>query len=142
MPSWVVIGLSGVTNSGKTSLSRGLAGRYRGTREICQDHYFLPVSSPKHVLVEEVNHFNWELMSALDMDKMVADVHAIIDRYDLYFCKPFIFVIPFYKWLNIIKINSISPLPVETSSIVGSCRQAIKTKASVSKKQFFIYFVW
>nr|BAN20678.1 unkown protein [Riptortus pedestris] len=80
MSSWVVIGLCGVTNSGKTSLSRAIANRYPGTLELCQDTYFLPVDSPNHVYAEGVNHFNWELMSALDMDKMVADVHKIIDR--------------------------------------------------------------
>lgn len=80
MSSWVVIGLSGVTNSGKTSLSKAIVSRYPGTHTICQDSYFISVDSPKHVFVKEVGHFNWDIMSALDMDKMVEDVHKIIDR--------------------------------------------------------------
>ncbi|XP_066903564.1 nicotinamide riboside kinase 1 isoform X3 [Halyomorpha halys] len=78
-PNWLVVGLCGVTNSGKTSLAKALQARYPGAHYICQDSYFRPVTWPGHVYVPEVDHFNWDVMSALDMETMVKDVHQLVD---------------------------------------------------------------
>ena len=77
---WLVVGLCGVTNSGKTSLAKALQAKYPGARYICQDSYFRPVTWPGHIYVSEVDHFNWDIMSAIDMETMLKDVHQIVDR--------------------------------------------------------------
>lgn len=103
-----VVALCGVTCSGKTSIAKLLADRYRKMNgssnpsnetahnnnsisdakfkgDICvktifMDDYFLPESDTRHILVPELNHINWELMTSLDIEKMVADVTSEIER--------------------------------------------------------------
>lgn len=45
---------------------------------LAQDTYFLPINSPKHIIIPELNHINWELSSSLDMEKMYEDVLEIM----------------------------------------------------------------
>lgn len=89
---WLVIGVSGVTCGGKTTLSNALelylqqiAGhigtrlhdrmRIGRTHVIHQDEYFLDEDDPRHQLVAELGHNNWELPTALDGDRMLNDIH-------------------------------------------------------------------
>lgn len=45
---------------------------------INQDEYFLPVDHPNHTWIEKLNHINWEILTALDVDKMCDDIRAIV----------------------------------------------------------------
>lgn len=86
---WLVIGVSGVTCGGKTTLANalkhylqqnigqsGLHDRMSIGRTciIHQDEYFLEEDDPRHKLVAELGHNNWELPSALDGDRMMTDI--------------------------------------------------------------------
>lgn len=74
--SILVIGLSGVTNGGKSTLANYLKKVLpNGTRLIKQDDYFLPENSPLHVPSPgNINHHNWDIITSLDMDTMVKDI--------------------------------------------------------------------
>uniref|UniRef100_A0A182QJK4 Deoxynucleoside kinase domain-containing protein n=1 Tax=Anopheles farauti TaxID=69004 RepID=A0A182QJK4_9DIPT len=103
METWLVIGISGVTNGGKTTLAKALETYFlahKGTvffREnlhlnqvvsICQDDYFLPVDSPRHEIIKKLNHINWEVMGSLDMDRMCQDVMKVLGhKFILYDCQ-------------------------------------------------------
>lgn len=77
--TWLIIGISGVTCGGKTTLADSLLEHFKSAvgREIKtgvelrrveiikQDNYFLPVEDSRHVLVESLNHFNWEILSSM-----------------------------------------------------------------------------
>ena len=77
--TWVVIGISGVTCGGKSTLAESLFEHFKGVvgKEIKngvelkkvellkQDAYFLSVEDKRHKIVEELNHFNWEILSSL-----------------------------------------------------------------------------
>ncbi|KAF9415713.1 hypothetical protein HW555_006747 [Spodoptera exigua] len=76
--NWVVIGIGGVTCGGKTSLARRLRGALRQARVVHQDAYFLADDSPRHVYIPELRHNNYDILAALDMDRMMADVAAIL----------------------------------------------------------------
>ncbi|CAD0250788.1 unnamed protein product [Spodoptera exigua] len=76
--NWVVIGIGGVTCGGKTSLARRLRGALRPARVVHQDAYFLADDSPRHVYIPELRHNNYDILAALDMDRMMADVAAIL----------------------------------------------------------------
>ncbi|KAG4078795.1 hypothetical protein HA402_015385 [Bradysia odoriphaga] len=93
--SWLVIGVSGVSCSGKTSLAQSIANVFSDSvltekfypnlkigqvKLVCQDDYFWPIDHPKHewVKVNGVDHINREQLSALDMDKMCDDLMRII----------------------------------------------------------------
>ncbi|GFR64815.1 nicotinamide riboside kinase 1 [Elysia marginata] len=72
-----VIGLSGTTNSGKTTLSSMLCKNLPNSSNICQDHYFYGPNDPR-VRRDEDGKQNWEELQAMDMDQMMKDVHSWI----------------------------------------------------------------
>ncbi|PNF26848.1 hypothetical protein B7P43_G16836 [Cryptotermes secundus] len=47
-----------------------------GSFLVFQDSFFLPVDSQQHTLIPALNHFNWEIMTSLDMEKM----HALTEN--------------------------------------------------------------
>ncbi|CAH0598143.1 unnamed protein product [Chrysodeixis includens] len=73
---WVVIGISGVTCGGKTTLASRLRETLAPVAVLHQDKYFLPDDSPKHVPVAGLSrrHNNYDILSALDMEAMLRDV--------------------------------------------------------------------
>uniref|UniRef100_A0A1B0B188 Dolichol phosphate-mannose biosynthesis regulatory protein n=1 Tax=Glossina palpalis gambiensis TaxID=67801 RepID=A0A1B0B188_9MUSC len=86
---WLVIGISGVTCGGKTTLARSLRDYFTSQRNsplwntsfiindvqlISQDDYFLPVDDLRHKWVEKLNVINFELLSSLDMKQMLSDI--------------------------------------------------------------------
>jgi nicotinamide/nicotinate riboside kinase len=99
MDAWLVIGISGVTCGGKTTLAQSLLDHFRKSHSkmikdhikiknvvlMNQDDYFLPVDSPTHTLVEKLNHINWEVISAIDMDRMCGDILNVLgEKFLLY----------------------------------------------------------
>ncbi|XP_076060275.1 nicotinamide riboside kinase 1 [Oratosquilla oratoria] len=77
--SWLVVGISGVTCGGKSTLAKGLVPHFNDmTKIIHQDDYFFPEDSPKHILVPGLNHSNWDVISSVDMEKMMRDIHTIL----------------------------------------------------------------
>lgn len=102
METWLVIGVSGVTNGGKTTLAKCLQRYFTDHLNkiifkenitlhkvalLSQDDYFLPVDSPKHKVIEKLGHINWEILSAIDMDKMCHDIMKILGhKFILYNC--------------------------------------------------------
>ncbi|XP_076288369.1 nicotinamide riboside kinase [Lasioglossum baleicum] len=76
--NWIVLGISGATCSGKTSLVNRLHKELKNSVLICQDNYFLPADDPRHTYIPELNHMNWEIINSLDMDKMRSDVLNLI----------------------------------------------------------------
>ncbi|XP_064541700.1 uncharacterized protein LOC135430826 [Drosophila montana] len=94
MPQWLVIGISGVTCGGKTTLAKSLRDYFKGLRNaplwntpytigevqlISQDDYFLPVDDRRHKRVEKLNAINFELITSLDTKQMLADIAHIIN---------------------------------------------------------------
>lgn len=75
---WVVLGISGATCSGKTSLVNRLHKELKNSVFICQDNYFLPADDPRHTYIPGLNAMNWEIITSLDMDKMRSDVLNLI----------------------------------------------------------------
>ena len=89
MPQWLVIGISGVTCGGKTTLAQKLREYFINQRNvqlwntpyviseiqlISQDDYFLPVDDLRHKWVKQLNVINFELLTSLDMKQMLSDI--------------------------------------------------------------------
>ncbi|CAG2193745.1 NRK1_2 [Mytilus edulis] len=55
-----IIGISGPSNSGKTSLTSCLKKSLPGSAHICQDDYFHPPGDDRLTWIPEVQHHNWE----------------------------------------------------------------------------------
>lgn len=71
---WLVVGISGATCSGKSTLADKIRDNFPGSVMIRQDDYFLPQDDPRHVRVAELDHTNWEVMTSMDMQRMHSDV--------------------------------------------------------------------
>lgn len=99
MEQWLIIGISGVTCSGKTTLAQSLSAYFKEqvgneikagiivgrVEKIHQDAYFYPMDDPRHKMVEEFHHPNKEIIESLDMDEMVNDIKGILgDDFVLY----------------------------------------------------------
>lgn len=79
---WIIIGISGVTCGGKTSLANQLNTKLSPVYLFHQDKYFYPDDSPHHVKCENLDHNNYDILSALDMDTMYKDICATIEGTD------------------------------------------------------------
>ena len=70
-----------MTCGGKTTLSQLLQRSFPWCRVVYQDSYFLDDDDPRHVRLPEVeNHVNYEVPTALDLDKMEEDVKKILSE--------------------------------------------------------------
>lgn len=75
---WLVVGISGATCSGKSTLVNKIYDNFPTSIMVRQDDYFLPPDDPRHVKIQELNHMNWELITSLDIQKMYSDVIRIL----------------------------------------------------------------
>ncbi|CAB3225660.1 unnamed protein product [Arctia plantaginis] len=79
---WIIIGISGVTCGGKTSLANQLNMKLSPVYTFHQDKYFYPDDSPHHIKCENLDHNNYDILSALDMETMYKDICATIEGTD------------------------------------------------------------
>ena len=81
-PKWYVVSVTGVTGGGKSQLVTYL---YRNLPKTCrlirQDDYFYDEDSPHHIKCPgDVKHFNWDVITCIDMDKMYEDISGIVSQ--------------------------------------------------------------
>lgn len=102
--SWLIVGISGVTCGGKTTLSQSLyeylsdpsnAATFKENviigqvRLVNQDDYFLPEDYSGHEWIDSISHINFDVLGALDMTKMCTDLNAILGkRFHFYSKRP------------------------------------------------------
>lgn len=84
MGDWLIVGISGVTCSGKTSLSNEIRKHLPDSVIVNQDDYFYPIDSSHHKFIPELDHINFDIISSLDMDKMLSDVLRVINGTESY----------------------------------------------------------
>lgn len=91
MAYWIIVGISGVTCGGKTTLSKNIFNYLTNSQTflnekvhiktvslVNQDDYFYPEDSCFHTPLENLKHINWEIMSALNMNQMCDDIKKIL----------------------------------------------------------------
>ncbi|XP_046370726.2 nicotinamide riboside kinase 1-like [Haliotis rufescens] len=78
--NYFLIGISGTTNSGKTTAVKKLCATFPGATAMGQDFYFLDPCDERLEMVPQRDHANWEKLSALDMKSMVNHVHKWIQN--------------------------------------------------------------
>lgn len=81
----LVVGISGATCSGKTTLALKLKKLFPKSKIFHQDDYFLEVDDPRHVWCTDVNHINYDIVTSLDMEKLLNDIESIVNSRQL--CK-------------------------------------------------------
>lgn len=100
--SWLIIGISGVTCGGKTTLSQAifnflsdpandncLSERVKiGTVKIMnQDDYFYPDDYTQHEWIEQLSHVNYDIIGALNMTKMCDDLYTELGKRFVFYNK-------------------------------------------------------
>ncbi|KAL6440742.1 hypothetical protein ACFW04_003294 [Cataglyphis niger] len=79
---WFVVGISGATCSGKSTLAKMIRDNFPKSVIVRQDDYFLPADDPRHIMIEELNHLNWDLITSLDMQRMHSDIIKILESHE------------------------------------------------------------
>lgn len=79
MSQWLIVGISGVTNGGKSTLTKRLVEQLPcTTRVLSQDDYFYPEDSCHHIPCPGgLQHHNWDVISSVDMERMMKDIKQI-----------------------------------------------------------------
>jgi uridine kinase len=87
----VLIGVSGCTNGGKTTLCKLLLNKFTNSAHICQDTFFLPKSQLE--FREDLNSHNYDTIDSIDSEKFFQHLDALIDHepnYDFIFIDGFL----------------------------------------------------
>ncbi|XP_046972506.1 nicotinamide riboside kinase 1 [Vanessa cardui] len=79
MDSWIIIGVSGVTCGGKTTLANKLKNLLTPVYVFHQDKYFYLDDSPHHIKCDGLDHNNYDILSSLDMQAMFNDIMKTVD---------------------------------------------------------------
>jgi nicotinamide/nicotinate riboside kinase len=79
MARWLVIGVSGVTCGGKSTLTSKLSSLYPKSHIICMDQFFLSSDDSRHIIVPGLNHNNWERLGAIDIEKWQNTIKYVLD---------------------------------------------------------------
>lgn len=79
---WIIIGISGVTCGGKTTLANKLKNALTPVYVFHQDKYFYPDDSPKHIKCEGLDHNDYDVLSSLDMETMYDDITKTLSGED------------------------------------------------------------
>lgn len=74
----IVVGISGASCSGKTTLTKLLQSTFPWANVVHQDIYYYPNDPKYHVYLPDVKHFNWDVKSAVDFTRMERDLQGII----------------------------------------------------------------
>lgn len=78
---WIVVGLSGISCGGKSTLAENLQNNLPNSVIIRQDLYFHPEDSPRHIKIPELNHFNHDTMESINMENLMSDLRLVLKNY-------------------------------------------------------------
>ena len=76
----ILVGISGITNGGKTKLSKLLLEHFKNSAYICQDAYFYKRDTGKLEFKPELNSHNYDTIEAVDSEKFLADLDSLINN--------------------------------------------------------------
>jgi nicotinamide/nicotinate riboside kinase len=76
----LIIGISGVTTGGKTTLSKNLLNEFPRSAYLCQDNYFFKRESGKLEFIEDLKSHNFDCIEAIDSEKFFIDLNEIIEN--------------------------------------------------------------
>lgn len=76
----LVVGISGVSCSGKTTLTKLIKATFPWASVVHQDAYYYPNEPKYHVYLPDVQHFNWDVKSAVDFPRMEKHLQDLMEN--------------------------------------------------------------
>lgn len=73
-----LIGISGCTNGGKTTLSKSLINEFPNSYHLSQDDFYHERGSKHYEFIPELNSYNFDVITAIDMKKFHAHLSSLI----------------------------------------------------------------
>ena len=89
----VIIGISGVTNGGKSTLSKLLLNHYKNSAYLCQDTFFHSKDGGKLEYKPALNAYNYDCFECVDSEKFLNVLDKTINHepaYDVVFVDGFL----------------------------------------------------
>ncbi|XP_018336019.1 nicotinamide riboside kinase 1 [Agrilus planipennis] len=78
---WLIIGISGTTCGGKTTLANNLHDKFPiHSKVISQDDYFFEADDPRLEDIPDLKHKNFDSLGSLDMEKMLKDINIMVQK--------------------------------------------------------------
>lgn len=167
MPAWLIVGIAGGTCSGKSTLARAIAERLEQRRTtdddddqqtddaprqpqqfgvvriIKQDDYFHRRDRPEHTWIPGWNYINREIMTALDMSRMCADIEQTLATV----CSPQrlnILLIEGFLIFNHATVRPMCQLRFDVRITYEECRRRRQTRTynPPNPPRYFDEFLW
>jgi len=135
----LLVGLSGVTNGGKSTLSRLLIEKFPRSAYICQDKYFYTRDSGKLEFKPEVHSHNWDCIGAIDWEsfyKQLQEIQAKSYAYDFLFIDGFLL----FKFHSLIKFDRKYFFTLTMEECLQ--RRLKRNYKTVGSKEYFEVCVW
>ena len=76
----ILVGISGITNGGKSTLSKMLMSHYKNAAYICQDTYFHAKDSGKLEHRPDLNAYNYDAFECVDSERFLGEVDSLISH--------------------------------------------------------------
>ena len=92
MPKTKLIGISGCTNGGKTTLSKLLQKAFDHSTYLTQDDYYYPRDTKHYTYLPELDSFNFDVISVINMDKLYLELKKLVasEKYEYIFLDGFL----------------------------------------------------
>jgi len=74
----ILIGVSGVTNGGKSTLCKLLLNHYKNSTYICQDTFFHSKDSGKLEYKSSLNAYNYDVFECIDSEKFLNELEKTV----------------------------------------------------------------
>ena len=87
-----LVGLSGCTNGGKTTLAKRLLKEFKNSAYLSQDDFYFPRDGKHLSYISELESFNFDVITAINMDKLRQELEKLVDsgKYDFIFLDGFL----------------------------------------------------
>jgi nicotinamide/nicotinate riboside kinase len=87
-----LIGISGCTNGGKTTLSKRLQKEFPNSTHLSQDDFYYPRDSKHYTYIPELESFNFDVISVINMEKFYQELKKLIlsEKYEFIFLDGFL----------------------------------------------------
>lgn len=163
---WLIVGIAGGTCSGKSTLARALAERLKeriinnndnadhcdhsapiivdDVRIIRQDDYFYKRDRPEHTWIPGWNYINREILGALDMQRMCADIENVIVGVPTRGTKKNVLIIEGFLIFNHNTIRELCQLHFDVRITYEECqrRRATRRYNPPNPPGYFEAFIW